>query len=207
MEVPLELTFRNVAKSDAIEDLINRRVEKLNQLRRNLTRCRVTLEQPHQHATSGSPYRVRIDLTVPPDKDLVVDQRPGKNALNETLQTIIGRAFDAAERQLKKATARQRNEVKVHAQDENLALVARKFSKESYGFLETLDGEELYFHGNSVLHGDFSRLEVGTMVRYESELGEQGPQASSVQIVAKPGKRALTNERQSGANAYQAEQR
>lgn len=189
VEVPLELTFRNVDKSSAIEQLIRKRVDKLSQLRRNVTRCRVAVEQPHQHATSGSPYRVRIDLVVPPDKELVVDEKPGKNALNETLQTIIGRAFDAAERQLKKATDRQRNHVKDHSTEQNLALVVRKFSDQGYGFIQSLDGQELYFHEHSVLHGDFSRLELGTMVRYESEVGDEGPQATSVQIVSKPGKR------------------
>jgi cold shock CspA family protein len=38
-----------------------------------------------------------------------------------------------------------------------------------------------------VLHDDFERLSVGTEVRFNPQQGEQGPQASSVQIVAKPG--------------------
>jgi cold shock CspA family protein len=43
----------------------------------------------------------------------------------------------------------------------------------------------VYFHRNSVLHGDFERLAVGTEVRFTPQDGDEGPQASSVQIVSK----------------------
>jgi cold shock CspA family protein len=63
------------------------------------------------------------------------------------------------------------------------------FPGEGYGFLRTPSGEEHYFHRNSVLHDDFARLAIGTEVRFAPELGDAGPQASSVQIVNKPGAR------------------
>jgi len=59
------------------------------------------------------------------------------------------------------------------------------FSEEGYGFLETPDGREIYFHRNSVIGSDFDRLEIGTEVRFAEETGEQGPQASTVTIVGK----------------------
>jgi cold shock CspA family protein len=68
-------------------------------------------------------------------------------------------------------------------------LVVRLFMDQGYGFLRSADEEEIYFHRNSVLHDDFPRLTVGTEVRYEPSVGEMGPQASTVQIVNKPGKR------------------
>jgi cold shock CspA family protein len=49
------------------------------------------------------------------------------------------------------------------------------------------DERQVYFHRNSVLHGDFERLAIGTEVRFSAEDGDDGPQASSVQIVAKLG--------------------
>jgi len=69
--------------------------------------------------------------------------------------------------------------------------VVRLFSEPGYGFLESADdGHEVYFHANSVLHGDFDRIAIGTQVRYVEELGEEGPQASTVAIIDKPGERA-----------------
>jgi hypothetical protein len=53
-----------------------------------------------------------------------------------------------------------------------------------------LDGHECYFHENAVLGGDFVRLAVATEVRFEPSMGEEGPQASSVRVVNKPGVRA-----------------
>jgi hypothetical protein len=47
-----------------------------------------------------------------------------------------------------------------------------------------------------VLNNDFERLTVGTEVRYDLEMGEKGPQASSVQIVGKLGSRMSEEEEQ-----------
>lgn len=185
MQRPLELTFDGVDKQPWIEDLVRRRVDKLERFHDRITGCRVAIEQPHKSATSGNPHRVRIDLTVPPGHELVVSKGPGDGELNEALRTILTRAFDAAERQLKELADKQRREVKTH--DEPFALVLRKFSDEGYGFVKTPEGREIYFHRNAVTGNDFERLEVGTMVRFEETLGEEGPQATTVQIIDKPG--------------------
>ena len=58
---------------------------------------------------------------------------------------------------------------------------------ESYGFLKTLDGREIYFHRNSVLHEGFDRLKVGTEVNFVEEEGKEGPQASTVKITGMHG--------------------
>lgn len=50
-----------------------------------------------------------------------------------------------------------------------------------YGFSETADGRQIYFHRNSVLDWDFNRLTVGSEVRFTEEIGEKGPQASTVE--------------------------
>jgi cold shock CspA family protein len=70
------------------------------------------------------------------------------------------------------------------------AIVTQIFPEEGYGFIKTLDGQEVYFHQNSVLHGDFDRLELGTGVRFIMTQGDKGPQATTVQVVNKPGARA-----------------
>ncbi len=104
------------------------------------------------------------------------------------LPAIINQAFGAIEKQLKKTAALRRHEEKVHDAGEPHGLVEKLFEDAGYGFIRTLDGaQQFYFHRNSVLHDDFERLSVGTEVRFNPQEGEQGPQASSVQIVAKPG--------------------
>jgi cold shock CspA family protein len=63
------------------------------------------------------------------------------------------------------------------------ARVTRLYPEEGYGFLTTPGGREIYFHRASVLNGGFDRLTIGSEVRFTEEPGEEGPQASSVQIV------------------------
>jgi cold shock CspA family protein len=48
----------------------------------------------------------------------------------------------------------------------------RLFPDEGYGFLTNEDGEEVYFHRNSVLEGVFDQLRAGSDVRFDAELGE-----------------------------------
>jgi cold shock CspA family protein/ribosome-associated translation inhibitor RaiA len=182
----LEVSFRGIEKNEGIDEVIRKKVEKLEEIFPDLIGCRIALSQPQHSQRSGSPYRVRIDMTVP-GNEFVVTRESGKGDMHEPLNRVLGDAFDAARRILREHMQRQRGDVKAPAEEETTALVVRLFPSEGYGFLKTLEGEEIYFHKNSVLHHDFDRLEIGTMVRYAGELGENGLQASSVQIIDKPG--------------------
>ena len=187
MEIPLQLTFRDIPapRQGELEERVRQRADKLERFCDHITSCRVAVERPNLHQESGNPFRVRIDLTVPPGHELVVRKEPGDNDLHSDLLTVVNGAFDAAERQLKELVERQRGDVKTH--DEPLGLVVRLFRDEDYGFLKTMDGRDVYFHRNSVLEGGFDRVDLGTQVRFEETMGEMGPQATTVQIVAKPG--------------------
>jgi cold shock CspA family protein len=197
MKVPPEVTYRNVDKTEAIDRLVYDKIDKLERLCSYIGGCRIAIEKPNERPQSGSPYRVRIDLTVPPGHELVADSHPGKEDQYVELDTVIRNAFNMAERQLKELMDRQRQSDKAHdqANQETTALVTKLFQDQGYGFLKTLDGQEIYFHRNSVLHDAFDRLEVGTGVRFFLEQGEQGPNASTVQIVDKPGHRVGESER------------
>ena len=96
----------------------------------------------------------------------------------------IQHAFDAIRRRLEAHVRRMRNEVKSH-ETPPLARVARLFAEEGYGFLETADGREVYFHRNAVLNGDFAHLQVGTEVSFVEESGDRGPQASTLRLTGR----------------------
>ena len=186
MQVPLELTFRGVEKTPALVRLINERVDKLEQICSNLISCHIAVEQPQKHQTSGDPYRVRIDMRLPPGHELVVKSQTGEGEMHRPLETALRDTFDSAERRLRKQVEQMQGDVKTHPDNQVQAVVDKIFPEEGYGFLRTLNGREVYFHRNSVLHDDFERLVVGTGVRLVEEPGEEGPQASTVQIVDKP---------------------
>lgn len=194
MQVPLEISFRGVAKTEDIESLIREKAAKLEQICDYLSSCSIALESPQEHQEAGSPFRVRISMRVPPGHELVVKRESGHGDMHDELPKVVRDAFQAARGQLQELTERQRDEVKTHPEQEAAAVVVRLFREEGYGFLKTVDGRELYFHRNSVLHDDFDRLEIGTGVSFMEEPGEKGPQASTVQIVDKPGARVPEEE-------------
>lgn len=189
MQVPLEVSFRNVKKTPDLENIILEKTEKLEKVAGHITSCRVAVERPHKHMQTGNPHRVRIEINVPPGHKVVVTREPGEGEMHEELTTVLRNAFDSARRQLKDLAEQQKGETKEHPMQELQAVVDKLFMDEGYGFLRTVDDREIYFHKNSVLKDDFDRLEPGTGVRYTEEAGEKGPQATSVYIVDKPGSR------------------
>lgn len=192
MEQPLEITFRDVERTPGLERLIHEEAAKLDKVHSNLIRLRIAVEKPHESQRSGNPYRIRLEILAPRSPEVVVTRNPGDQTMHEPLEVVLKDAFKAARRRLKKLEGKQRGEVKSHPQQELTAVVEKLFPEEGYGFLRTVDGQEIYFHRNSVLQEDFDRLEVGTGVNFFKEMGKKGPQASSVRIVNKPGHREKT---------------
>jgi cold shock CspA family protein len=184
MEVPLEIAFKDVEKTPEVEADIRDRVDKLEQVYDQIISCHISVERPHKHQRSGSPYRVRIDVRVPPRHEIVVKQESGYGDMHDPLNIVLEKAFDSVERELEDVKERQRHEVKKHPDQEIQALVDKLFRQEGYGFLRELDtGREIYFHKNSVLHNHWKDLEIGTGVRFVEEMGNKGPQASTVEVV------------------------
>ncbi len=173
MKIPLQITVRNLSLSEAAESEIQKKVEKLDSICDKIVGCRVRVEAPHRHKQQGILYNVRIDLTVP-GKEIVV-----KREHHEDVYVAIRDAFSAARRQVQNYMRKRRGEVKVH-EDVPYARVSKLFFEEGYGFLETPDGREIYFHQNSVLNGGFENLDIGVQVRYAEEEGDKGTQASTV---------------------------
>ncbi|MBE0480138.1 MAG: HPF/RaiA family ribosome-associated protein [Dehalococcoidia bacterium] len=189
MDVPVKITYRGLEKTDAIENLVREKVDKLEQVHGHIISCRVVLEERHKSMQTGKPYLVRVEVAVPPGQFVIGERESTRPEREEPLSTLIRNAFEATRRQLADLAERQRHEVKIETSRQITALVEKIFREEGYGFLRTLDGRQIYFHRNSALHGEFDRLEIGTGVRFAEEMGEKGPQASSVEIVDKPGSR------------------
>ncbi len=175
MEYPVQITARNFQLTEAEEAELRRRAAKLEQFDPRISGCRIAVEAPVRHHRRGGPFKIRIDLKVPKGELAISHQS------DEELMTAIREAFDAARRRLEDHVREVRGAVKSH-EGPALARVARLFSDDGYGFLETPDGREIYFHRNSVLAPGFERLEVGSHVRFAEEEGEKGPQASTVTL-------------------------
>ena len=183
MQLPLQITFRDIPPSEAIETKIRQQAEKLNRFYDRIMSCRVIIEVPHQHQRQGQIYHVRIDLSVP-QGELVINRHPSPNQAHENLYVAIRDAFAAAPHQLKSYAAIQRNETKRHEIPAHGRVISI-LPEDGYGFIETSEGEEVYFHQNSLLNCTLRDLQVGSEVRLIEHMGEKGLQASSVRLMGK----------------------
>ena len=182
--VPLvELTFRNMDPSPAVEDRVRAQIEKLGQFHDHILACRVAIESSHRHHHKGNLYHVRIDLTIP-DHELVVSRDPAGHHAHEDVYVAIRDAFDAMRRQLQDAVRKQRGKVKHHEAPPHGRI--REIAPEAdYGVIETPDGREIRFSGKSVVDYDFARLEVGDSVWFTEVESDDGPAASTVHVEGK----------------------
>lgn len=98
MKLPLEITFRNVVRTDEIEERIRAKAAKLDRFYDRITGCRVTVEAPHKHHNKGNTYQVRIELSVPGGEIMVNHDKPKPE--HEDLGVALRDSFAAAQRQL-----------------------------------------------------------------------------------------------------------
>ncbi|MBC8072627.1 MAG: ribosome-associated translation inhibitor RaiA [Deltaproteobacteria bacterium] len=111
MKLPLEITFRNVARTDELEERIRTKAAKLDRFFDNITGCRVVVESPHNHHQKGNRYLVRIDLSVPGGE--IVVNRDQQTHDHEDIGIALRDAFSAAQRQLQ-AYAEKHNPATSH---------------------------------------------------------------------------------------------
>lgn len=183
MQSPLQITFHNIDRSEAVEARVQDRVQRLEKYYDGIIACRVTVEAPHKHHHQGNRYHVRVSLAVP-DAELVTSREPDEHHSYTDVYVAIRDAFDSMQRQLEEYVRRRRGDVKAHATPPHGRVVELN-TDEGYGRIESHDGRLIYFHRNSVVDADFDRLQPGTEVRFDEEAGDHGPQASTVHVVGK----------------------
>lgn len=188
MQVPIEIAFHNLAKPDWAEREIRARVTKLEKIYSRLTTCRVRVDQRANSSTGSIPPVVRIVMSIPGYKDVVVSHEPDHLQLKyqtPDLRNAINEAFRIAEDRLLALKEQREGRTKEgHHDSENqfLGQVTDIDTGGEFGFLMTKEGGLLYFHRNSVVVGDFGRLKRGDEVYYVEELGDTGPVASKVRV-------------------------
>ena len=206
MLLPVQVTFRNMKDQARLEELVQKEAAKLELFYGRITSCRVVVERP-QRAESSKVFHVRIALGLP-NGELVVKHTPTLHGslqdmktersrreaesvlVHKSPQRAIHEAFQEMRRQLQDYARKQGGFVKSIPKLAG-GEVKVIYADQGYGFLESTDGREIYFHQASVLDGHFNRLRVGTRVRFAEEMGDKGPQASTVKLIH-PRKQAKT---------------
>jgi len=110
MRTSLQINFRGMDVSPALEQLIREKVGKLEQFHPNVTGCRVVVDKPHHHKAQGEHFIVNVDVAVP-GANIVAN-----HSHHEDVNVALRDAFLAARRQLDENASRLRGEVKRHSQ-------------------------------------------------------------------------------------------
>lgn len=183
MKLPLQVTFRNMDRSDAVAAEVREKAAKLDEFFPHIMSCRVVVEALNRRHHKGNLYHVGIDITVP-GHELVVSRTPRDDHSHEDVYVAVRDAFDAAKRQLEDYARKLRGDVKHHDVVPH-GVIAELVPMEDFGRIQAADGRSIYFHRNSVINADFDQLNEGDPVRFDEESGEQGPQASTVRLIGK----------------------
>lgn len=182
MQIPPEISFRNVEPSERNKEKILREIGKLERFFDRITRCRVVVEMPHQHSEQGNLYHVGIQLTVP-TTELVVSRDHGDRASHQDLDAAITDAFQTMRRQLEEYADQLRQEQRRASVPVRSGKVVRLMANEGYGFIRTPDGRDVYFHEDTLVGADLDDLSAQAPVRFTEEQGDKGPQAREVHVL------------------------
>jgi ribosome-associated translation inhibitor RaiA len=109
MQLPLQITWRNVAPSAPVETLIRERAEKLQHFHPHIISVRVAVELAGHHQHQGKLFVLRLDLKVP-GAEIAIDHQKHEDA-----RVAVRHAFDAAQRRLEDEVRVQRGDVKLHS--------------------------------------------------------------------------------------------
>jgi cold shock CspA family protein/ribosome-associated translation inhibitor RaiA len=119
-------------------------------------------------------FEVHLMVNVPGDTITLMRQ-------GDMVMPLVVEAFDALDRRLREHSELVQQKVKTHEEVAEHGRVVRLFPEDDYGFIETDDGLEVYFHAHALKKGKFSSLAPGMAVKFAQESGDQGPQAIWVQ--------------------------
>ena len=188
METPVEIEFQEMVASPETRKLIAGHVEKLEQRYGRITACRIVVKAPGNRHQTGGQYDINIRLALPDGREVNIGRTPKADERHADLSFAINDAFKRARRLLQDNARRMDGMVKSH-ESQSIGTIVRFDPAGNFGFLRSNDGHEIYFHRNSVLDGKFSELAVGARVIFTDEIGEKGPQATTVKLLGKHGLR------------------
>ena len=183
MQEPLQIAFHNMASSPPLERRVRELFGRLERYYDGIVSARVVLEAPHKQAHKST-LGISISVGVP-GRDIVVKREQRIHEADNHNVWVLTEAFEAAGRQIEEYSRIRRRDVKAHAPDQRYARVVRLYPEQDYGFVETPEGQNLYFHRAVVRDDKYDDLAVGGEVMYTPAHAEgaMGPMASGIRVI------------------------
>lgn len=114
MDIPVQITFRDVPPSEAVDAAIREEVADLQHYYSGIISCRTVVSAPHRHQHKGRLYAAQVYLVVPGD-ELIISHQHRQDAGHEDVYVAVREAFHAARREVEDYVRRVRRQVKSHA--------------------------------------------------------------------------------------------
>jgi ribosomal subunit interface protein len=176
MQIPLQITFDDMSRSDALEGRIRAKVAELDRFHPRIMSCRVTVNEFAKHHHQGRQFEVRVDVRVPGHAEIVSNRHH-----HEDVYVALRDAFASATRQLEEVVREKRSDAAAHEIPQE-GKVARTIPEEGIGFIETSDGREFKFSRENVVDPAFEHLKPGVSVQFIEAPAGEGVQAKRVSI-------------------------
>lgn len=183
MEVPLQITYRDLDPTPGMEAAIHDKVDHLQRYHPRIQRCHVVVDAPHNSPHHAQHYRVMFNITIP-GKELAAAKENHDKPEHRDFYIALRDSYEAARRQLEAERAKAKGNTKVHEVPPH-GRVSQLFPAQEHGFIFMPDGQEVYFHKNAVVEGKWEDIEVGDEVRVVVQEGIEGLQASTVKPIGK----------------------
>lgn len=133
MNIPINISFRNMDRSPALAARIEHEAEKLQRHAPGLSHCDVMVEALHRHHRFGHHYQVHLTLRLPGSEVVVTHESPARRAVaasaapeqpakqsevegeHRDAYVVVRDAFDVARRRLEDAIRRERDRLRAKA--------------------------------------------------------------------------------------------
>jgi ribosome-associated translation inhibitor RaiA/cold shock CspA family protein len=180
MQESLQISFHNMDASEVLERRVREQWAKVERHYDGIISARIVLEAAHKQPHKST-LGVSISIGVP-GRDIVVKREQRLHESDDHATWVINEAFHAAERQVEDYAQKQRRDVKAHEGEREYARIVGLYPDQDYGFIETRERLNIYFHRDVVRDADFEDLKEGSEVLYTlaPDEGPMGPMASSV---------------------------
>jgi cold shock CspA family protein/ribosome-associated translation inhibitor RaiA len=184
MQTPVEIDFQGLKGNERLRTCVLKHITVLEERFGRITACRVVIRAPSERHRTGGAYEIAIRLSLPQGREVDIRRSETADERHADATFALNDAFKRARRRLRDQARRMQGHVKAH--DGPPIATVRKFDDVTgFGFLETADGREIYFHRNSILDGGSRHIAPGARVTYFEEMGDKGPQASTVKVLGK----------------------
>lgn len=174
----LRIDARNLDMQSAWQEKIVEEKEKLTRHHSGqVLSLRVSLESTSHHKEGG--YQVGLVVKVP--NETVVIKRKG-----DGIMPLIVESFDVLGLKLKEIQRKKRKSEKGQEPERPGSaegIVKHVYPYESYGFIVTSAGREIYFHENALKDLVIDEMAEGDEVRFGEAEGDKGPCATWVRVL------------------------